>query len=126
MGFIASLYFIFGSISISGKSILMLSGTYWGYNKEIAKALSSQRAGHISGSLALFLAFLLQLCSVSLPQAFLASSPLPYENSVYLILLSTLLLAFRFHAFARRATYKRVLSERQKEDKEDRQENTLR
>ena len=122
LGFIASLYFIVGSITMSGKSIKMLAGTYWDYNEHIAKALSSQRAQYISGALALCLAFIFQFCSVTLPQTILESNHLSYKNSVYsllLVLLITLLLALRFQSFVKKSTDKSVLLEREKEEEEE-------
>jgi hypothetical protein len=86
-GFMASIYFIAGAITMSGKNIQMLFGTYWDYNRHIAKALSSQRAEYISGSIALGLSFVLQLPSALIPQSLLESHLLSLYNSICLIFL---------------------------------------
>jgi len=115
LGFISSLFFIVGSITMTGKNIKMLSGTSWNYNEHIAKALSTQRAQYISGALALCLAFVLQFCSVALPKKLLEHTPFSYSNSVYLlllILLITLFLALRFQSFVKKATDQSVTLER--------------
>lgn len=111
LGFIASIFFIFGSISMTPKNIDAIAGTYWDYNKHIAKALTSQRAEYISGSLSLSFAFLLQLLSTLLPYSTLESAPFNYKNSILLILLiilATLLISLRFYSYMKKTTYSKV------------------
>jgi hypothetical protein len=127
-GFMASIYFIAGAITMSGKNIQMLSGTYWDYNRHIAKALSSQRAEYISGSIALGLSFVLQLSSTLIPQSLLESHLLSLYNSIcliFLILLGTIYLSFCLYKSLRRSTYKKVLLARRTEEVEYQRQKAL-
>jgi hypothetical protein len=128
LGFMASLFFIMGSITMSGKSIKTISGTYWNYNKHIAKSLSAQRAEYISGAIALGLSFLFQFFSAALPQLWLEYHPVSFQNGVYLILLvllGTIYLASYTCRTLRKSTYKKVLIERKIEEKEYQRQKSL-
>jgi hypothetical protein len=106
----------------------MISGTYWDYNKHIAKSLSAQRAEYISGAIALGMAFLFQFFAAALPQEWLEYQPVSFQNGVYLIclvLLGTIYLALYSCRVLRKSTYKKVLIERKIEEEEYQRQKSL-
>jgi len=64
---LSSIFLVLGSLSMSPKNILDLSGTYWGSSPYAAKSYCSQKADSIVGTLLLLISFALQVWVVYLP-----------------------------------------------------------
>lgn len=60
-GFLAAIYFCFGSAFLSQRKTIALARTCWDFNKDFATATVSQSAQYAIGSLLLVVSFLLQV-----------------------------------------------------------------
>jgi len=64
----ASIFLVKSSLILSVKDIANLSSTYFNYNKHLMKSLSEQQSDTRIGSILLFLAFLLQMINLMVPE----------------------------------------------------------
>jgi amino acid permease len=128
LGFVASLIFIHGSITMTGKSIHVLSSTRLGFNRLGTKSLTKQKANYISGALILCLAFFLQLCTAAFPQEWLEYNLLP-SLCAYLLAAALFLLvcfvAYCVSCKVQKSTYKAALQARREEREEKRKRELL-
>jgi hypothetical protein len=75
VGFVSAVFFCIGSAVNSVEKITMLSGTYWGFNESLARALAAQRAQYATGGLLLLASFFLQVLAALASSA--TPAPLP-------------------------------------------------
>ena len=122
-GFVASIFFITGSVSMSGKTIYLTTCAYYDFNKYSARNVSSQRAEYISGGLVLCMAFILQLFSEVLPRELLKYAPWSQWDTICVLALVALLLllfSIRIYGIIYVKTYKSVVRELRKDNAQNR------
>lgn len=66
-GVLGSLFFAIGVMRQSVEAMAQLSGTYWGWNPHMIKALAAQKADYLFGGAIIVLAFSTQLFSYLIP-----------------------------------------------------------
>ncbi len=121
LGFIASIFFIFGSLKMTGKGIKQIACTYWNFNKYVAKALISQKVEYILGALFLGLSFSVQMATYLLPRELLQTNLSFSKTSSGLFFSLALLgvgLACRFRVWLLKYTTRQVTTEQKKEERE--------
>jgi hypothetical protein len=60
-GFISAIYLCIGTALLSQRKMVLLCGTYWGFNEEQARAIVSQSTQYAIGGLLLVVSFFLQV-----------------------------------------------------------------
>lgn len=92
VGFVAAIFFGFGTALLRRKAIVLLASTYWDYNEEQAAAIVSQSAQYLTGGVLLVASFALQvLASLASPTTLVLLHPC-FVNG-YVVVLTVLLLA---------------------------------
>lgn len=127
-GFISSLWFIKGTITLNGEAINKLSGTYWGQNPYLLKTLARQRVEYILGALFLCLSFSVQLISQVVPVKFLLLTLLSLENSIYFVLdiiFLFLFLSWFVYNYLKRETEEEIKLAKQKTDEKRKKNESL-
>ena len=89
VGFVAGAWFCIGAATNNSEQIARLAGSYIGYNLDIIRSLSAQRAQYAVGALLLVFSFGLQVAAVLTPPATEIYLP-PVLQSTVAVLLSTL------------------------------------
>ncbi|MGO4815242.1 hypothetical protein AB4156_37650 [Cupriavidus sp. 2MCAB6] len=93
IGILGSIFFAVGVVKQSPANMAELSGTYWGWNPHMTKALAAQKADYVFGGCLIVVAFSVQYTSL-IPWT--ASVPLPVAQSTGLGLAFALTVATFF------------------------------
>ncbi len=118
-GFLSSVWFIKGTVSLNGETINLLSRTYWDQNPCLEESFARQRAEYILGALFLCLSFSVQLAIHLIPLKFLLSCPLSLENSISCVLdifFALLLLSWWIYRLQKAKIETEIIIAQQKED----------
>ena len=121
IGFVAAVCFCIGAATSDAKQISGISGTYWAFNKSLARSLAAQRAQYVVGAVLLVISFSLQAAAVLASQSNPAFLPqwMPRGACLFLaVLVPTALLAWlavRVIAASTASKVIRLLEEKSKE-----------
>lgn len=93
-GFIAAIYFCIGSAITNKKKLAAMSMTHWGYNRNFAKATTSQSTQYAIGGFLLTISFLLQLVATQVSTTNLIIQNQTFSQTLFLIVVFFLCIGF--------------------------------